>query len=297
LPATRESPGVPPSKHFPPAALAPPSARSAEPGDGVWSAYADRRASNGQHFLYSTKLHPHPTSRFITLTLVAMDLKALRLRFMPGVEDVGTRRVPFEPGLIPETERELAIAAFNGGFMPRHGRWGMRLGETTIVPPRADGCEIVVFADDSVRIRSAADDAAKALALRQTPPCLIEEGALHPLLLKGRDKPWAGHTPGVATRRRSAIGINREGNVLFYAIGVETTARLLADGLLAAGAHAAAELDINWNWTRFFVFGTDETGNPRISRSLVEVDHSNRAYIGRASERDFFYVLAKPTSL
>jgi hypothetical protein len=287
---------VPAPKHFPPAALTPPSARSAEPGDGVWAAYTDRRARNGRHFLYTTKLHPHPTSHFVTLTLVAMDLKALRLRFMPGVEDVGTRRVPFEPGLIPETERELAIAAFNGGFMPRHGRWGMRLGETTIVPPRSDGCEIVLLADDSVRIRSAVDDAAQALALRQTPPCLVEEGALHPLLLKGRDKPWAGHTPGVATRRRSAIGINREGNVLFYAIGVETTARLLAEGLLAAGAHAAAELDINWNWTRFFVFGRDDTGNIRVSTSLVEVEHSNRSYVGRASERDFFYVLSTPAS-
>ena len=137
-------------------------------------------------------------------------------------------------------------------------------------------------------------EAAPALALRQTPPCLVEEGALHPLLLKGRDKAWAGYTPGVATRRRSAIGINRERNVLFYAVGVETTARLLADGLLAAGAHSAAELDINWNWTRFFVFGRDESGNIRVSKSLVNVEHSNRSYVGRPSERDFFYVLSTP---
>jgi hypothetical protein len=293
VPAPESSP-APPSRHFPPAALTPPSARSAEPGDGVWAAYGDRRAGNGQHFLYTTKLHPHPTSRFITLTLVAMDLQAVRLRFMPGVEDVGTLRVPFKPGLIPEAEREMAIAAFNGGFMPRHGRWGMRLGETTIVPPRSDGCEIALFADDSVRIRSLHSDAEKVVALRQTPPCLVEEGALHPLLLKGRDKAWAGHTPGVATRRRSAIGINRERDVLFYAIGVETTARLLAEGLLAAGAHAAAELDINWNWTRFFVFGRNEAGDVRVSASLVDVAHSNRSYVERPSERDFFYVLSTP---
>jgi len=287
-PAPAESP-------FPPKNVAPPSARSAEAGDGVWTPFSDARTSAGAPFFYTTKLHPHPTSRFVTLTLVAIDLGAVRLGFMPGVEDVGKQAVPFEPGLVPSAERERTLAAFNGGFMPRHGRWGMQLGATTIVPPREPGCTLALF-DDGVRLRSwsvLAADAARPLALRQTPPCLLEQGAVHPLLMKGLDKAWAGHTPGVVTRRRSAIGLNRAANVLFYAVGVEAPARLLAEGLLAAGAHDAAELDINWNWTRFLTFAKNEDGALRVAQSLVDVQYSNRAYVERASERDFFYLVRR----
>ena len=283
------------ASEFPPKPLVPPSARSAEPGDGEWTPFGSARTSSGRALLYSTKLHPHPTSRFVTLTLVAIDLGATRLGFMPGVLDVGAQKVPFEAGLVPAAEREQTLAAFNGGFMPRHGRWGMVRGETTVVPPREPGCTIAL-SENEVRIRSwsvVAAEASRWSALRQTPPCLVEQGALHPLLLKGQDKAWAGHTPGVVTRRRSAIGINREGTVLFYGVGVETPARLLAEGMLASGAHDAAELDINWNWTRFLTFAKNADGELRVDASLVDVEYSNRAYIERASERDFFYVVRR----
>jgi hypothetical protein len=274
----------------------PPSRGSAEPGDGKWNPFGAAQSRTGVPLLVTTKLHPHPTSRFITLTLVAIDLAAVRLRFMPGVDDVGKTKVPFEPGLVPESERERLLAAFNGGFMPRHGRWGQRLGETTLLPPRDAGCTVALYADGGVRIGSwpvLAPDAAKLEALRQTPPCLLEDGAIHPDLVKGLDKAWAGQTPGIVTRRRSAIGLDRERGVLFYAIGVEISARLLAEGLRLAGCDAAAELDINWNWTRFLTFAKNEDGALRVDRSLVEVQHSNRAYVERASERDFFYLVQR----
>jgi hypothetical protein len=63
--------------------------------------------------------------------------------------------------------------------------------------------------------------------------------------------------------------------------------------MLAAGAHDAAELDINWNWTRFLTFAKNPEGALRVSGSLVDVQYSNRAYVERPSERDFFYVLGR----
>lgn len=276
-------------------AIAPPFARSAREGDGQWSRLGRTgdRAADGDGVFYVTTLHPHPTSRFITLTVVSIDLEQTRLGFMPGTGDVGTSKLPEPPGLIPSAEQPAALAAFNGGFQPRHGRWGMSLAGVTIVQPRPDGCTIALSADGRASIQPFASlegELSRFAALRQTPPCLLDRGSLHPDLLAGRDKIWGGRVKDVVTRRRSALGIDESGRFLFYAIGVETTPRLLAEGLKFAGAATAAELDVNWNWTRFMLFGVSAGGEARVTSSLVDAQHSKLDYLERPSQRDFFYV-------
>ncbi len=232
----------------------------------------------------------------MSLTLVAVDLTRASLHFMPGTADVPQKALPFTPGLVPKSELSRVLAAFNGGFMPRHGRWGMRLGDVTVMPPRKEGCTITLGRDGAVAIRSfpaLEASLSDALAVRQTPPCLLERGEVHPLLQKGRDKAWAGHTPGVVTRRRSALGLDASGLVLFYAVGIETNAKLLAEGLRFAGASDAAELDINWNWTKFFTFEKREDGSLAVAQTLVPVEHAKSAYVGQPSDRDFFYLLSR----
>ncbi|HEX5099350.1 MAG TPA: hypothetical protein VFV94_07605 [Polyangiaceae bacterium] len=293
VPATSAAGGAatPVSKRrFPPPNIAPPYPRSAEKGDGEWSPYPE-----GSPFA-KTVLHPHEASRFIEVTLVAIDLGAVSLGYMPGTDDLGGKKVPFVPGLVPEADRARTLAIFNGGFQPQHGHWGMKLGETTVVPPREDGCTLALYADGSVRLRSWPALAATAEgihAFRQTPPCLFEEGAVHPDLVAGRDKAWAGQNPKLVTRRRSAVGLDASGAVLFYAIGVEAPPKLLAEALRAAGAASGAELDINWNWTRFLLFTKNEEGKLRATTSLAEGDYAKSGYVERPSDRDFFYVLRK----
>ncbi len=283
-----------PEHGFPPADITPPFARSAEADDGRWKPFDE---GSGRPLLYTTLIHPHEASRFISVTLVAIDLTRAQLEFLPGVDDVGKQQVPFAPGLVPLQERSALVAAFNGGFMPQHGRWGIRVGDTTLLAPRDPGCTIAIFSDGSVKIRSwpaLAPAEAGIRIVRQTPPCLLEQGGLHADLLAGRDRAWAGHTPGIVTRRRSAVGLSENAKVLFYAVGVEASPKLLALGLLAAGAHDGAQLDINWNWTRFFTFAQGTDGKLRVAKTLVEVEHTKRDYIEAASKRDFFYVLRRP---
>jgi hypothetical protein len=272
---------------LPPADLTPPYQRSAQEGDGKWASL------EGSPF-YRTTLHPHPASRFIEVTLVAIDLGQVSLYHLPGTDDVGDRKVSFEPGLVPADERDRLVGVFNGSFQPRHGHWGMKTSGVSIVPPRDRGCTVALYQDDAVRIGTwtrLSGTESSMRGYRQTPPCLLEGGALHPDLLAGRDRAWGGNAPGIVTRRRSALGIDASGRTLFYAVGVEASPRLLGEALKVAGASDGTELDINWNWTRFFVFSKDEDGALRISFSLVEVDHGTSEYVGRASERDFFYLL------
>jgi hypothetical protein len=94
------------------------------------------------------------------------------------------------------------------------------------------------------------------------------------------------------TRRRSAIGIDRTGETLFFGLGEEVGPKHLAAGMRAAGAWAAAQLDINWNWTRFLLVGDKEGGSSaEITSTLVpKMNHGRREYVVRPSQRDFFFL-------
>jgi len=287
-------PAALPARAFPPPDIAPPQPQSAAAGDGQWTPFGEAKASTGAPLLASTVLHPHKASGFVTLLIIAVDLTATRLGFVPGVDDVRGMTVPFAPGLVPASARDRLVAAFNGGFLPRHGRWGMRAGAVTVLPPREEGCTIALFANGEVEIRSwpaLSSRDGELAAVRQTPPCLVERGTVHSDLAKGRTKAWGGQTPGIVTRRRSALGLSADGRTLYYALGIETSPRVLAEGLAAAGVHDAAQLDINWNWTRFFTFEKSADGTLEVAKVLADVEHTRRDYVERASERDFFYVV------
>jgi hypothetical protein len=283
---------------FPPAAIAPPFAKTAAAGDGVWapfgSAALGERAATAP-FIVRTVLHPHADSRFVTVTIAAVDLSRVAMRLVPGTEDMlWANRPKTEPsGLVPADDRDRLVAVMNGGFQPKHGRWGLVAGAVSITPPREEGCTLALYRDDTVRLGpwpKLAASRAQMESIRQTPPCLLDEGAVHPALLRGDDKRWAGHTADLTTRRRSAVGLDASGRVLFYAMGEEAAPRWLAEALRLAGASSAAELDINWYWTRFLLFGAPNGEPLQVTSTLIpKMEHLKRGYVERPSTRDFFY--------
>lgn len=301
-PSDREPAGEPAvARSFPPADFAPPFERSAQEGDGVWSPLGPE----GEPLLVRTVVHPHEVSRFLSVHVVAVDLERMTLHYMPGSDDMGNATLPdpLVPGRIPREHLPGLVAAFNGGFMPRHGRWGMKAAGVVIVPPRESGCTVALLdpPDASAGTKTTVVIApwprvephdARAAYYRQTPPCLLDEGELHPQLLRGNEKPWGGFNANLVTRRRSAVGLDATGKTLFYAVGIEVGPRLLAEGLRYAGARQAAELDINDNWTRFALFEVDAAaGEPRVATMLLDdMVKQKSGYVARPSERDFFYL-------
>jgi hypothetical protein len=287
---------------FPPPTIAPPVAKTAAAGDGVWtpfgSAALGERAAAGPSIV-RTVLHPQPDSRFVTVTIAAVDLSRVVMRLVPGTEDMlWAKRPPTEPsGLVPAEDRDRLLAVMNGGFQPKHGHWGLVAGAVSITPPREEGCTLALYRDGSVRLGPWPKLAASRPdmeSIRQTPPCLLDEGALHPALLRGDDKRWAGHAADLTTRRRSAVGLDANGRVLFYAMGEEASPRWLAEALRLAGAASAAEFDINWYWTRFLLFGTPNGEPLQVTSTLIpKMEHLKRGYVERPSTRDFFYFVER----
>lgn len=285
---------------FPPADFVPPFEKTAASGDGKWialgSTSAGDRAAQESPVLVRTVVHPHKTAPFISVTIAAIDLSRLSLHLIPGTDDVDKKAYKgITPGYVPKPDHESLVVVLNGGFQPRHGRWGFQVGDQTIMPPRDNGCTIAIYSDNTVKIRTwpvLAASRDRMAGFRQTPPCLLEQGQVHPELVAGRDKIWAGHNPDIVTRRRSSIGIDKTGTILFYGLGMEASPLLIAEAMRHAGAMDAAELDINWAWTRFLLYGKKKSdGELRVTSTLVpETVHGKTQYVARPSERDFFYL-------
>jgi hypothetical protein len=255
-------------------------------------------AKFGEALVRRLVVHPHESSRFIKLTVAAFDMRKLSLGHVPGAQDVLDVNHPeLSPvaGVVPEQERAALLAVFNGGFQPKHGRWGMLSAGAQLIPPRDDGCTVAALSDGTARVGSwpRLKDDGKIVAYRQTPPCLVEDGEVHAKLLAGDRKPWAGQQKDLKTRRRSAVGVSKDGRTLFYALGTEAEPEVLAAGMKHIGAHSAAQLDINWNWTRLFLF-EEESGELRPLGALEEQMAKDKGeYIYRPGKRGFFYLVRR----
>lgn len=248
--------------------------------------------------------HPHRIKPHVYVAIVAIDLQRVDLRLVAGtLEPETTAAIPPErrTGLVPAADQPDLIAVFNGGFMARHGNYGMKVDGDLFLPPRPDACTVALYPDRSVRIQTWTElepTAAQIAAFRQTPPCLIEHGALHPKIDDSvRPRKWSAAENGDTEIRRSALGLDASGRTLFFGLGEWVDARMLAESMRAAGAVNAAQLDINWSYTRFLLYGRPAPGEPlQVTSTLIpKIKHSAQGYVAKAAERDFFYLKRAPS--
>ena len=80
-----------------------------------------------------------------------------------------------------------------------------------------------------------APGAGSLAAYRQSPPCLVEQGTVAPeLLAETRVGRWGAAEGGKRDVRRSALCLDKSGQVLFYAFGDDLTAPVLAQARAAS---------------------------------------------------------------
>jgi hypothetical protein len=235
------------------------------------------------------------------VALVAIDLERVALHLVAGTREPLSTAVPDErrPGVVAAADLPGLLAVFNGGFMTHHGGWGMMIDGDVFAAAHDDGCVIALLKDGGVRVRSPEPlgGAIAAAAYRQTPPCLLEHGAVNPALL-GPDKPrrWGMSETGGVDIRRSALGVAEGGRTLLYGLGEWIAPRALAEAMRAAGAVDAAELDVNWSFTRFLLYGKPVSpgGLPEVTETLVpKLKHAPGQYVAKRAERDFFYLVRR----
>lgn len=283
---------------FPPAPAKPPLEASKAEGDGVWTPIPVKGLDPPA--LVKTILHPKSTAPGVAVYVVAMDLARLTLGLVPGRDEPKSDIPPDRHlGKVPEDQIPKLVAITNGGFKRKHGMHGMKLGDDAYVPPLPKACTVAMTKTGAIKIATwtkLADDEPNLLWYRQNSPCLVEDGAV----TEAARAPFHGATWGAAQEgdkdiRRSAYGISKDGQTLFFAIGDGVDPEIFSVALVAAGMEAACQFDINFSFTRFVLLEPDDSGGFKASNPLMK----NMVFAPLEgwkthAERDFFYIAKKP---
>jgi hypothetical protein len=182
----------------------------------------------------------------------------------------------------------MLLAGFNGGFKLNAGAGGYEQEGHVIKPLLPGYASLVIDRSGLARIAvwgSGAPARGEAVySVRQN---------LTPLVLDGRPVPgvvnwgaWGGTVGGLENVARSALGEDRDGE-LIYAGSMSATPADLAAVLIRAGARIAMELDINPNWVQLDV--ASRPGGPLRVQVPGQWRPADQFLVGW--DRDFIAVL------
>ena len=270
-----------------------------------WQAYGP--SVNGVPVLARAILTLDPHRPYAGVALVRMDLSQIELHIMPGylepAHPAQLAQVIPAPGVIPPSDQNYLVAAFNGGFKAVHGHYGMMVAGVTLLPPIPNIATVAIYRDGHVQIGAWGKEivpSSNIIAFRQNCPPLLEAGQLNPNLLINNEGAW-GYTANTDITWRTALGITQDGRYLIYAVGNGSSASTLAQALQNAGAYSAMQLDINQYYAHFNTyqpvtgFAASQrfqlTGEPLLDK-MINIPH---LYL-TPSVRDFFYLTVQTPS-
>lgn len=189
----------------------------------------------------------------------------------------------YPSGAMTPSDSANAIAAFNGGFNPADAG-----GQTSFsgVPGMA---AVVGYTDGTFGLGQWGRDvpnAGKQVAwARSNLSLLVDGGAATPET--GNPGLWGTPLSSIGMyTARSALGVDRDGNLLYVGTGASYPAEL-AQAIVAGGAVRAMELDINPWWVRAFVYPGGQ------SIELTQNPNEPGDHFRGGWNRDFF-VATKP---
>ncbi len=262
-------------------------------GEGIWHSIPLPIFPNESVIDY-TFVRPDPTRPYAYVTLAQMDMSKLKLGTVAGKSQPGGPVGNSGPGVIPEdvVKSGKLVAAFNGGFQYRDGKYGMIVGGKTYLPLENDIGTLVGYNDGTLQIvRYTGQDFGQNVAfIRQNCPILIENGQI--FALNEEDKKLWGRTFNADIFTwRSGVGLTANGN-LIYAVGNNLSPQTLAEALKMAGAVNAIQLDINPFWVRFNIFRPTGAGTYKSITLTKDLKDGSTSYLNGYG-KDFFYVYAK----
>ena len=205
------------------------------------------------------------------------------------------------PGIIPTPHAADLLAVFNGGFKAMHGHYGMMVEGGDVPRParhrlhrgllprrrRSASAPGPTSRSPSRRCRRTA---------RRRRAC-VEQGSAHKALAQEYNRSWGTAVGGETIIRRSAIGIDKSGRRLFYALGDAVTAQSLARAMQVAGAEDAAQLDVNYSYPRFLLYEKAGDGVLKAKAGLIpDLKFTTWEYVSESSPRDFFYLTRRRTA-
>ncbi len=264
-------------------------------GEGIWQPYISN--PDGEVVAYRTFLQPDPERSYTLAAVVAFDLTKTNLRFVLGLEEPSKPGGPHGWGNIPSEDRQPGklLAAFNGGFIAEHGGYGAMADGITALAGRAGLATLAIYKDESVRIGEWGSDFytdGDYRAWRQNALMIVHNGEINEKVYTGTEAEWGANLDGATVTIRSSIGISEDRNVLYYFAGPSLSMPVLADAMVAAGAHNGLLMDINPTHAHFTAMRVEEGELSAEALYPEEMDLWVDRYL-RQWDQDFFYVIVK----
>ena len=252
--------------------------------EGVWQPAGP--TIRGTPAVRIAEYRPEPNYPRIVAYLAWVDRTRTQLALYPGRYEPPSK-APRGPMMVPTGERWRLLATFNSGFTYGDGHGGFALDGHSYTPLQKGIGTVVGYRDGRVDIvswRGGTGPGPRVAFARQNLPLIVDHGRPNPHLSSGPE--W-GYTLGNAVMVwRSAVGIDRRGN-LIYAAADHQTVITLAAILIHAGAVRAIELDINAEWPSFNIYGHYGGNDP--SKLVPNYQQSATRYLS-PDDRDFFVV-------
>jgi Phosphodiester glycosidase len=258
------------------------------PGEGVWRAIW---AGGGPRPpVLITSFRPNPSYPQLVAGVAWIDHSLTSVWLYPGLQEPSVPLPSRGPTEVPQHLRPRLVATFNSGFKLSDSGGGFAMGGHTYAP-LADGLATFIRYRsgkvDIVSWRSGPRAPSDLVYARQNLPLIVDHGRPNPNLSSGPE--WGATLGNAIQVWRSAVGIDRHGNLIYAAADYQTVGSLAAI-MRRAGAVRAMELDINSYWTSFITYRHPGARDP--ANLLPDMVRSPLRYLS-PDDRDFFAVYAR----
>jgi len=258
------------------------------PGEGRWR--ATFAGGGGRPPVLITSFRPTPVYPDVVAGVAWVDASRTSTWLYPGISEPAVPMTSRGPEEVPRQLRSKLVATFNSGFKLSDSGGGFASGGHTYTPLEDGLATFVRYRTGKVDIAAWSGGptaGSDVLYARQNLPLIVENRHLNPNLSDGPQ--WGATLGNAVLVWRSAVGIDRRGNLL-YAAAPDQSVASIAEILRHAGAVRAMELDINTYWPSFITYR--HPGAAGAANLLPNMDRSPLRYL-TPDDRDFFAVYLK----
>lgn len=257
-------------------------------GEGVWHATF---SEGGPHPpVLITSFRPNPSYPRVVAGVAWIDHTRTSVMLYPGISEPAVTMPNRGPEEVPLNTRSHLVATFNSAFKIEDSGGGFAYNGHTYAPMHDGIASIVRYRSGRVDVISwngGSTVGPSVLYARQDLPLIVDNGRRNPNLSDGPE--WGATLGNAVLVWRSAVGVDRHGNLIYAAADYQTVASL-ANIMIDAGAVRAMELDINSYWPSFITYRSPGAGHP--ANLLPDMLRSPFRYL-TPDDRDFFAVYMK----
>ncbi|MGZ4481103.1 MAG: phosphodiester glycosidase family protein, partial [Gaiellales bacterium] len=187
-----------------------------------------------------------------------------QLALYPGYKGPGPSALPRGPEMVPPAARSRLLATFNSGFYEADSPGGFYVHGELFHPMIRGLATVVQYRDgrvDVARWRGGPRPRSDIVVARQNMPLFVVAGRPNPSL--DVSERWGVTLHGAPAVWRTALGVDRRGN-LIYVAAANQTAPSLAQLLIRVGAVRGMQLDINPEWPILVTYGGRGASAPKL---------------------------------